>query len=366
MTNKPLKVLFAGTADFSATFLQPILDSHHQVVAVVTQIDKVAGRGKKLQMTKVKQLALEHDVPVYQFETSLRNPENYTKLFDLDFDILVVVAFGDILPIELLDHAKYKSINVHPSLLPFGRGASPVQNTIAKGDSNTAFCIIKMDATLDTGDILVWKDVNVDRFETSQTLFNKLSVLGGPVLIDVLDNIEHYLANAQAQKPLNIENPKKAYTRKIKKEHGLFKPSLKAITLERKLRAYTPWPGLYYQHPEDAKQDIKIIDALAYDSLEDLLINNKVAGLTLMPELSSILNQEQLQDSKVLDFMSNHQGTIIASSKKSIYIACGQATVLEIKSIQLPGKKPTDIASIKNGYPQLVQVGNKLMHPEQV
>lgn len=152
---KPLKVLFAGTADFSATFLHPIIDSHHQVVAVVTQMDKVSGRGKKVQMTKVKEIALAHDIPVYQFATSLRNPENYQELLKLDFDIMVVVAFGDILPIELLDHPKYKSINVHPSLLPFGRGASPVQNTIAKGDDKTAFCIIKMDATLDTGDILV-------------------------------------------------------------------------------------------------------------------------------------------------------------------------------------------------------------------
>lgn len=159
MTQAPLKILFAGTADFSASFLSSILTSKHQVIGVVTQEDKVVGRGKKVQMTKVKEIALAHNIPVFQFATSLRHPENYQQLTSLDYDIMVVVAFGDILPIELLEHPKYHSINVHPSLLPYGRGASPVQNTTAKGDNKTAFCIIKMDATLDTGDILLWQDV---------------------------------------------------------------------------------------------------------------------------------------------------------------------------------------------------------------
>ncbi|RIY37843.1 methionyl-tRNA formyltransferase [Psittacicella gerlachiana] len=348
MNNKALKVLFAGTADFSATFLEPILNSQHQVIGVVTQPDKVSGRGKKVQMTKVKELAVAHNIPVYQFTSSLRHPENYQELLKLDFDIMVVVAFGDILPLELIDYPKYKSINVHPSLLPFGRGASPVQNTIAQGDNTTAFCIIKMDETLDTGDILYREEVQVDAKETSLTLFNKLSAMGGPILNKVLDNIEYYLAQAKPQDPLNVPEPKKTYTRKIKKEYGRFNPELEAIVLERKLRAYTPWPGLFFTHPEQPEQDIKIIEAQALDftSFNNLVQSN--------PKLE-FLDYKALQD-----LTTDEIGKIIASTDKAIYVLCADNSLLEISSIQLPGKKPMDIKSLKNGYPKLLTLGVNL------
>ncbi|RIY32932.1 methionyl-tRNA formyltransferase [Psittacicella hinzii] len=341
MTNTPLKVLFAGTADFSATFLEPIIQSEHQVIGVVTQPDKVSGRGKKVQMTKVKEIAVAHDIPVYQFNSSLRHPENYQELLKLDFDIMVVVAFGDILPIELIDFPKYKSINVHPSLLPFGRGASPVQNTIASGDQTTAFCIIKMDATLDTGDILYREEVDIAPKETSETLFAKLSQMGGPILIKVLDNIEQYLANAKPQDPLNVPEPKKTYTRKIKKEYGRLDPELEAIVLERKLRAYTPWPGLFFAHPEQENQDIKVIEAQAFTSLEEV------------KQLHATNNKFDLVASQT-------PGTIVAQTDKAVYLLCANNTVLEITSLQLPGKKPTDLKSLRNGYPNLLALGSNL------
>ncbi|RIY33318.1 methionyl-tRNA formyltransferase [Psittacicella melopsittaci] len=332
-----LKVLFAGTADFSASFLEPILNSHHQVIGVVTQPDKVSGRGKKVQMTKVKELAVARDIPVYQFTSSLRHPENYQELLKLDFDIMVVVAFGDILPIELIDFPRYKSINVHPSLLPFGRGASPVQNTIANGDTSTAFCIIKMDATLDTGDILYREEVAVDAKETSETLFAKLSQMGGPILIKVLDNIQHYLDNAKPQDPLNVPEPKKTYTRKIKKESGRFDPNQEAITQERKLRAYTPWPGLFFAHPEQENQDIKIVQAQAVTNLDEVKANSKY---------------EELASAQV--------GTISLQTDKAIYVRCANDSYLEITQVQLPGKKPTDIKSLRNGYPNLLALGKQI------
>lgn len=361
--NQPLRILFAGTADFSAEFLTALINSQHQVIGAVTQMDKVQGRGKKIQMTKVKEIALAHDIPVYQFETSLRNPENYTQLTQLDYDLMVVVAFGDILPIELLNHPKYHSINVHPSLLPWGRGASPVQQTIANGDAQTAFCIIKMDATLDTGDILYWEDVVVDPRETSESLFVKLATLGGPILTKVCDNIEHYLVNAQPQAELNVENPKKAYTRKIKKSMGCIKRIHNAFTLDRKLRAYTPWPGLFFAHPDADAQDIKVISAQGM-TLADF------AGLTLgnlqtSSEFSTFTANYGTQElSEAAQTVWNELvGSVVAISKKQIFLACAQGTLLAIDSIQLPGKKATDIASIMNGYPNLLTLG-KFIIPE--
>ncbi|MFC6275940.1 methionyl-tRNA formyltransferase [Psittacicella hinzii] len=347
---QPLKVLFAGTADFSATFLTPIIASQHQVIGVVTQPDKVSGRGKKVQMTKVKEIAVEHNIPVYQFESSLRHPENYQQLLKLDFDILVVVAFGDILPLELIDFPKYKSINVHPSLLPYGRGASPVQTTIANGDEKTAFCIIKMDETLDTGDILYWQDVEVAAKETSESLFAKLSALGGPILIKVLDDIPTYLANAQPQAPLNVAEPKKTYTRKIKKTAGKFNPELTALTLERKLRAYTPWPGLYFAYPEKDEQDIKVIECNAYANWQSVVATYEQKGQLnrLQVRANASLRQANL---------GAELGMIIAQSSKHLYVLCADDSILEISAVQLPGKKPMDIKSLRNGYPQLLVPG---------
>lgn len=348
MSQNSLKILFAGTADFSATFLTPIIESQHQVVAVVTQPDKVSGRGKKIQMTKVKEIALQHDIPVYQFTTSLRNPENYQELLKLDFDIMVVVAFGDILPVELLDYPKYRSINVHPSLLPFGRGASPVQNSVLNGDSKTAFCIINMEKTLDTGDILYWQDVDLDAKETSETLFAKLSTLGGPILTKVLDNIEYYRAHAKPQAPLDVAEPKKTYTRKIKKESGRFNPELTALDNERKLRAYTPWPGLFFSHPEKV-EDIKIIACNAYNNHQDLntALGNKAQQLQVLADLKN--NTQELK-----------LGTIVAESPEAFYLLCAEQSLLEITKVQLAGKNPVDIKNLRNGYSELLRLGQQI------
>lgn len=360
-----LRILFAGTADFSAEFLTSLIKSQHQVIGAVTQMDKVQGRGKKIQMTKVKEVALAHNIPVYQFETSLRNPENYTQLTRLDYDLMVVVAFGDILPIELLNYPQYHSINVHPSLLPWGRGASPVQQTIANGDTQTAFCIIKMDATLDTGDILYWEDVKVAPRETSESLFVKLAELGGPILTKVCDNIEYYLANAQPQKTLNVENPKKAYTRKIKKNMGCIKRSHNAVSLDRKLRAYTPWPGLFFAHPDVQAQDIKVINAQGINLVDfaSLSLSNLQSTSEFTNFLTNYNHTLAELSAQALAEWETFVGSIVATSKNQVFLACAQGTLLAIDSIQLPGKKATDIASIMNGYPNLLSLGRFIIPP---
>lgn len=398
--NGPLKILFAGTADFSAVFLQALLQTEHQIVAAVTQEDKVVGRGKKVQMTQVKEIALANQIPVYQFASSLRHPENYQVLLnELEWDLMVVVAFGDILPVELLHAAKYKAINVHPSLLPYGRGASPVQNTVAKGDKHTAFCIIKMEAGLDTGDILYWQHVPVDAKETTSSLFAKLSLVGAPVLKDVVNHIEYYLDQARPQDefPAGVD-PKKTYTKKIFKSYGLIRANFTANLFERRLRAYTPGPGIFFSHPNPQQaQDgaiVKVHQADAAANLEEFfgmlqsckkplqladfselpapvenyfaLLQNQAYPPTGESFNAELRQQVQAQASQFAqanpDFLAQVgqglQGCVIATAKSAFYVLLNKGTVLEVKNLQLPGKNPVDIASFRNGNKDLFLLGD--------
>lgn len=186
---KPLNIIFAGTPDFAAQHLAALLNSHHNIIAVYTQPDKPAGRGKKLQASPVKQLAEQHQIPVYQ-PKSLRKEEAQAELKALNADVMVVVAYGLILPQAVLDMPRLGCLNVHGSLLPRWRGAAPIQRAIWAGDKQTGVTIMQMDVGLDTGDMLHKVYCDIDAQETSASLYHKLAEIAPFALIDVLDHLE--------------------------------------------------------------------------------------------------------------------------------------------------------------------------------
>lgn len=193
-----LNIIFAGTPDFAAQHLQALLDSEHNVIAVYTQPDKPAGRGKKLQASPVKQLAEAHNIPVYQ-PKSLRKEEAQAELKALNADVMVVVAYGLILPEAVLNAPKYGCLNVHGSLLPRWRGAAPIQRSIWAGDTETGVTIMLMDVGLDTGDMLHKVTTPIEPNETSASLYAKLAELAPLALLEVLNGLANHTFKAEKQ-----------------------------------------------------------------------------------------------------------------------------------------------------------------------
>ena len=203
---KPLNIIFAGTPDFAAQHLQALLNSRHNVIAVYTQPDKPAGRGKKLQASPVKQLAEQHNIPLYQ-PKSLRQEAAQAELNALNADVMVVVAYGLILPKAVLDAPRLGCLNVHGSILPRWRGAAPIQRAIWAGDAQTGITIMQMDEGLDTGDMLHKVYCEILPTETSGDLYHKLAQLAPPALIDVLDHLENGKFSAEKQVLPHQEKP---------------------------------------------------------------------------------------------------------------------------------------------------------------
>ena len=183
--NKPLKIVFAGTPEFAALHLQALIDSEHDVIAVYSQPDRPAGRGKKLQASEVKQLAVKHSIPVFQPE-SLKTAEAQLALAELQADIMIVVAYGLILPSSILETPKMGCLNVHGSLLPKWRGAAPTQRSIWAGDSETGVTIMQMDEGLDTGAMLFRHSLSITKEDTSASMYQKLAEIGPKALIETL------------------------------------------------------------------------------------------------------------------------------------------------------------------------------------
>ncbi len=313
--NSSLRVIFAGTPTFAAQHLQLLIDSPHHIVAVYTQPDRPAGRGKKLTPSPVKELAIAQDIPVMQ-PSSLKTEEAQQQLRDFAADIMVVVAYGLILPQAILDAPRLGCVNVHGSLLPRWRGAAPVQRAIEAGDKETGVTIMQMDAGLDTGPMLLKTTCTINADDTSESLLNKLAALGGPALLTVL---------AQASKgELHPEQQNDAfacYANKIDKAEARIDWHLPATVIERRVRAFNPFPIAY---SEIQGQRIKIYRA---DVLE--------------------IKQEQIP------------GKILASDNNRIVIACGEQA-LAINELQLPGKKIMSSADVLRGYSQTFRVGAQL------
>lgn len=315
---KKLNIIFAGTPDFAATHLQALLNSEHNVIAVYTQPDKPAGRGKKLQASPVKQLAEAHHIPVYQ-PKSLRKEEAQAELQALNADVMVVVAYGLILPEVVLKAPKYGCLNVHGSLLPRWRGAAPIQRSIWAGDTETGVTIMQMDIGLDTGDMLHKVTTPILATETSASLYAKLAELAPPALLEVLNG----LTSGQF-KPEKQQDEQANYAEKLTKEEAKLDWNMTACQLERNIRAFNPAPMAY---------------------------------LTLM--VNEVEERIKVYQAEVLPHQDKTVGTVLAVDKNGIQIATQQG-VLNITQLQPAGKKPMSVQDFLNGRGDWFKVGSVL------
>jgi methionyl-tRNA formyltransferase len=298
-----LRIVFAGTPDFAAHHLDALFTSGHQVVGVFTQPDKPAGRGNKLASSPVKVLAASHNIPVYQ-PKSLRSAESQQLIAELDADIMVVVAYGLILPQAVLDKPKLGCINVHGSLLPRWRGAAPIQRALWAGDTHTGITIMQMDIGLDTGDMLHKIECVIEPEDTSANLYNKLAKLGPVGMLTTLEQLASGTAHAEVQDEALV-----TYAEKLSKEEARIDWSLPASQLERCIRAFNPWPMSYFLIHE---QPVKVWHA------------------TVLAQQSRAL-----------------PGTLISATKNGIQVATSDG-ILNILQLQPAGKKNMSAQDILN------------------
>lgn len=238
MRNK-MRIIFMGTPDFSVPTLEALVQGGHQVIAAVTQPDKPKGRGKSVLMTPVKEKALALSIPVYQ-PVKVREPEFVELLREMAPDVIVVVAFGQILPKEILTLPKYGCVNVHASLLPKYRGAAPIQWAVIDGEKESGVTTMLMDEGLDTGDMLEWKTIPLDEKETGGSLFDKLSALGGELILSTLEKLEQGTAVRTPQGESGT-----CYAKMLKKSMGEIDWTMEAERIERLIRGLNPWPSAY-------------------------------------------------------------------------------------------------------------------------
>ena len=229
-----MKLIFAGTPEFAARALDALVAAGHEVVLVLTQPDRPAGRGMSLQASPVKRVAVERAIPVLQPPT-LREPGIQAEIADFSADLMVVAAYGLILPQAVLDLPRFGCINIHASLLPRWRGAAPIQRAILAGDHETGVCIMQMEAGLDTGPVLAREALTIAGDETAGSLHDRLAALGARLTVDVLATWPH-TAVAQSKEGVT-------YAAKIEKSEALVDWSLSATELDRRLRAFNPFPG---------------------------------------------------------------------------------------------------------------------------
>ncbi len=310
-----MRVLFAGTPDFAAAHLQALLDAPDiSVIGVYSQPDRPAGRGKKLTASPVKKLAIENQLPVFQPQ-SLKDSEQQRILSELQADIMVVVAYGLILPQAVLDAPRLGCINVHASILPRWRGAAPIQRAIEAGDSETGVTIMQMDAGLDTGAMLSVSRCEIDSSETSASLHQKLEQLGAPALLHTLTALSNGLAVAVEQ-----DDQLSCYAAKITKQKALVDWSQPAQLLDRQIRAFNPFPAAYTTLGE---LRIKIWQAEP----------TKATGLT--------------------------PGQIISTDNAGLLVSCGEQSLL-LTEIQLPGKSRMAVSEVLKSRGELFAPSTQL------
>lgn len=303
-----LNIVFAGTPAFTLPCLDALLTSKHQLTAVYTQPDRPAGRGRKLQASAVKEWALTQHLPVFQ-PLNFKQPEAIEQLAALTPDVLVVIAYGLILPQAVLDLPRYGCINVHASLLPRWRGASPIQQSILHGDEETGITIMQMDAGLDTGAMLARISLSIQN-KTTSVLHDELSQLATKPLIETLDAIA-----LDQIKPIIQDNNLATYAPKITKEDAAINWCQSAIEIERQIRAYNPWP---IAHTQVGESNLRIYKA-------------------------RVIEQTSL----------SHPGTLLSIDKTGMLIATGDQCLL-VEQIQFPGSKAMSVANWLNaGHRQL-------------
>lgn len=234
-----MKIVFMGTPDFAAGALEALIKAGHEITLVVTQPDKPKGRSKELQFSPVKECALRHGIPVFQ-PVKIKTPEAIAELKKYEADIYIVAAFGQILSQEILDIPKYRSLNIHASLLPKYRGASPIQHVIIDGEKETGITIMQMDAGIDTGDMLYKKVIPIADEDTFETLHDKLMVLGGEAIVEALPLLEEGKIVPEKQ-----DSEKSCYAPLISKGMGMIDFDKEAVVIDRLIRGMNPWPSAY-------------------------------------------------------------------------------------------------------------------------
>lgn len=312
-----MKIVFAGTPEFAAIALEALIQSKHEIVAVYTQPDKPSGRGLKVKFSPVKTLALQYKLAIFQ-PVSLKDEHDQQILQDLAPDVIVVAAYGLLLPAKVLAIPKFHCINIHPSLLPRWRGAAPIQRTIHAGDVVSGVSIMQMDTGLDTGPVLLQRQYVLDAQETSASLHNVLAKLGGEALLQTLDLIEQNKMIATPQ-----DNSMATYAQKISKEEALIDWHEPAQQIEYLVRAFNPWPIAYTTWQG---QNIRIWQAKA------------------------ISDQSQPADIR----------KILHVSKDGIDIGTGKG-VLRLLAVQMPGGKVISCNDFYNAKKTLLHVGEQFV-----
>lgn len=318
-----MKIIFAGTPEFAATALAALLKTEHEIVAVYTQPDRKAGRGQKLTASAVKQLALENNIPVYQplhFKSSTEEGlAAQAELKALNAEVMVVAAYGLILPQVVLDTPKYGCLNIHGSLLPRWRGAAPIQRAIATGDAETGVTIMKMAAGLDTGDMMYKTLCPISTEDTSASLNDKLALQGAEAIVAVLESeqaLQHYLETREVQ-----DESLTVYAHKLSKAEAQIDWTQPAADIDRNIRAFNPWPVAFT--PLDDSSNLRIWNS----SLSTQNASNALPG------------------------------EVIALDKDGVHVMCGDQHAICITNLQWPGGKALNAVQINQT--QKLSVGYK-------
>lgn len=305
-----MKIVFMGTPDFAVGALEALIAAGHEITAVVTQPDKAKGRSKELQFPPVKECAVRHNIPVFQPER-IKRPEAIEQLKQYEADIFVVAAFGQLLSQEILDMPKFGCLNIHASLLPKYRGASPIQHVILDGEEKSGVTIMQMNAGLDTGDMLYKKCVVIEDTDTFETLHDKLMVIGGEAIVEALPLLE-----AGKLTPEKQQDELSCYAPLIDKSMGLLDFNKEAIVLDRQVRGMNPWPSAFTYY--NGKQ-LKVWKAVACN-MEALESSGAEVTTTDMAKESA------------------QTGAVVAVNKDSFDVMTGNG-ILRIYELQLEGKK---------------------------
>ena len=309
-----MRVIFMGTPDFAVASLEKIIEAGHEVVLAVTQPDKPKGRGKAFAFPPVKECAVAHGIEVFQ-PKRIKDDANVEYLKKYKPDIIIVAAFGQILPKRILDLPKYGCVNVHASLLPKYRGAAPIQWAVINGDEVTGVTTMRMDVGLDTGDMIAKREVKIAEDETGGSLFDKLAETGAQLCVDTMEMLEKGTASFTPQ-----NNEESTHTRMITKELGNIDWTKSAVEIERLIRGLNPWPSAY-THLND--KTFKIWKAEVSEETGDYA-----------------------------------PGCIVRAGKNELLVQTGEG-MLSLKEVQLEGKRRMDTGSFLRGCP--VEAGTFLM-----